>query len=319
METLSPFYNSTSSDEVRRILKSGDRNAIRAMRVSVFRSTVAIVRSNGYQVDGHEISFSKEEEQRMIDNTVFYEKPFDVNNIPVQDESTQIDVVNEDCLVAAKDLQDKGYNVAVLNMASRRNPGGGVYGGAGAQEENLFRRSNLFVSMYQFAPYAEDYGLKKSEHQYPLDRNWGGVYTPKAIVFRGTEAEGYPLLAEPYIMSFIAVPAMNRPELDADGMIIRPLIEPFKNKMRTLFRIGLQHGHDALVLGAWGCGAFRCPPKHVARLFHEVLDEKEFKNKYRQITFAIIEDHNSRLSHNREGNLKPFQDEFSKNEKATLK
>lgn len=60
-------------------------------------------------------------------------------------------------------------------------------------------------------------------------------------------------------------------------MIVRELIEPFKNKMRKLFRVGLQHGHDALVLGAWGCGAFHCPPQHVARLFHEVMMESEFE------------------------------------------
>lgn len=298
--------------KAQQILKSGDRNAIRTMRIEVFKETVTSVKNGGYEVGGQKVSFSKEDERQMIDNTAFYEKPLDVKDIPVLQDPTKINVVNADSLIVAKYLQDKGYDVAVLNMASRRNPGGGVIGGSGAQEESLFRRTNLFESMYQFVPYASEYGVRKSVHQYPLDRNWGGIYTPNAIVFRSTEGKGYPFLAQPYKMSFIAVAAMNRPELDADSMIIRPLIEPFKNKIRTLFRIGLKHGHDALVLGAWGCGAFRCPPKHVARLFHEVLEEKEFKDKYRQITFAIIEDHNSRFSHNKEGNLKPFQEEFSR-------
>ncbi len=197
-------------------------------------------------------------------------------------------------------------------MASRRNPGGGVLGGAGAQEENIFRRTNLFHSMFQFAPYATEYGLEKSTHQYPLDQNFGGVYTPEACVFRGLEKDGYPLLDECFNLSFISVPAMNRPELDKNGNIAPELVLGIKNKMRTVFRIGLHKGHDALVLGAWGCGAFRNPPAHIARLFHEVLLEEEFRNRYRKIAFAIVEDHNSRKSHNPDGNLLPFQREFSK-------
>lgn len=63
---------------------------------------------------------------------------------------------------------------------------------------------------------------------------------------------------------------------------------------------------DNIMLGAFGCGAFHNPPKHIARLFHEVIDEKEFKDKYKLIAFAILEDHNSP----RGGNLQPFIEEF---------
>ena len=104
---------------------------------------------------------------------------------------------------------------------------------------------------------------------------------------------------------------MNRPDLDYNGRIVSGLIHGIKNKIRTIFRIGLRKCHDSLVLGAWGCGAFRNPPVHIARLFHEVLEEVEFKNKYRKIVFAILEDHNSQKGHNPEGNLIPFQQEFS--------
>jgi uncharacterized protein (TIGR02452 family) len=183
--------------------------------------------------------------------------------------------------------------------------------GAGAQEENLFRRSNLFQSLYQFAPFAGEYGLRKSNYQYPLDRNFGGIYTPDAIVFRGTEQDGYPLLDTPYRMSFIAVAGINRPTLESPERISSDLVEPVKNKIRTIFRIGLLHGHDSLVLGALGCGAFRNPPSHIARLFHEVMEEPEFKNKYRLLLFAILDDHNARLKHNPDGNFLPFVREFS--------
>ncbi len=112
-------------------------------------------------------------------------------------------------------------------------------------------------------------------------------------------------------MSFIAVPGINRPELTADGMIADHLVEPAKNKIRTILRIGLGNGHDALVLGALGCGAFRNPPRHVAKLFHEVIEENEFKGKFRLLFFAILEDHNSGHEHNPNGNFLPFKEEMS--------
>ena len=281
---------------------------IRNMRAEVFMHTVSVVKQGKYHTDaGRTVELPDDDD--MIQNTKFYQKEIEIIDT-TQHYLTEIHVENEDCLISAKQLQEEGYNVAVLNMASRQNPGGGVYGGAGAQEENLFRRTNLFRSMFQFASYASQYGLQKSIYQYPLDRNFGGIYTPNAFVFRGTENEGYKLLDDPFYVSFIAVPGMNHPELDANGLIINSLIEPIKNKIRTIFRIGLLHGHDALVLGALGCGAFCNPPHQVARLFHEVMNEPELKDKYRRIVFAIIDDHNTYQQHNPEGNFKPFVAEF---------
>jgi len=244
-------------------------------------------------------------------NTVFYEREIHMGDVAQCDEPSIVEVQNIDCLYAGVQLKEQGYNPAVLNMASRRNPGGGVATGAGAQEETLFRRTTLFRSLYQFAPYAEQYGIKCSHQQYPLDRNFGGIYTPDAIYFRESEKKGYSLLEKPVSLSFITVAGMNRPDLTTGGMIANHHVEPIKNKLRTIFRIGLLHGHDSLVLGALGCGAFRNPPRHVARLFHEVMDEPEFKDRYRRIIFAILDDHNAHQKHNPVGNYRPFAEEFN--------
>ena len=82
------------------------------------------------------------------------------------------------------------------------------------------------------------------------------------------------------------------------------------DKMRTIFRIGALHGHDSLVLSAMGCGAFANPPAHIAKLFHQVIDEEEFQNAFRLIDFAILDGYKTGLRHNPEGNLLPFQREF---------
>ncbi len=298
-------------------VKSGDSVAyyqVKELRAKVFRNTVELV-GNGcgqnYYVTEAGTEYYFPIDSDMMRKTVFYEQEIRLPEMPQSDTPTVVEVQNIDCLYAGAQLKVQGYNPAVLNMASRRNPGGGVTTGAGAQEETLFRRTNLFRSLYQFAPYAEQYGIKRSPHQYPLDRNFGGVYTPDAIYFRASEQKGYALLDNPVCLSFITVAGMNRPDLTEYGMIADHHVEPIKNKMRTIFRIGLLHGHDSLVLGALGCGAFRNPPYHVARLFHEVMEEPEFKNRYRKIVFAILDDHNAHQRHNPEGNFKPFADEFT--------
>lgn len=55
----------------------------------------------------------------------------------------KVTVQDEDCLVASKRLLDAGMNPAVLNLADILAPGGCVESGSGAQEESIFRRSNI--------------------------------------------------------------------------------------------------------------------------------------------------------------------------------
>jgi uncharacterized protein (TIGR02452 family) len=52
--------------------------------------------------------------------------------------------------------------------------------------------------------------------------------------------------------------------------------------------LGVRYGHDAIVLGAWGCGAFRNDGNEIADLFHEALSES-FKGAYRRVIFAIVD------------------------------
>ena len=283
---------------------------LKELRVKEFKNTIKLSGRGSYSTENGENVVLKNID-KVISGSYFYSEEISVGTADAIEGSTVVDVVNADCLEEGIRLLDLGYNPAILNMASRHNPGGGVINGAGAQEETIFRRTNLFLSLYQYASYAEKYGLKKSSHQYPMDRNFGGIYSPNVSIFRECEANGYKLMSQPREVSFITVAGINHPELDNNGMIIPELINVAKDKIRTILRIGLKHGHDSLVLGALGCGAFCNPPRHIARLFHEVIEEQEFKNKYKYIIFAILEDHNSHKEHNKEGNFIPFKEEFA--------
>lgn len=221
---------------------------------------------------------------------------------------TKLSVVNNDCLVVGKQMQDEGLNPAVLNMASAYRPGGGVLNGARAQEECIFRRSNLFMSLYLFDRQMYDlviepnmdgmYELSFIQQGYPMDENFGGIYSADVTVFKDGK---YEWLHNPYQTAFISVAAMNvnralrqGENILVDGRLSDCAVAITKNKIRTIYRIGILHGHDSLVLGAWGCGAFGNPPEQMAQLFIDVLNEDEFRGGFKDIRFAIIEDHNSK-------------------------
>jgi len=290
-----------------------DRERLRGLRRDIFQETLSIVKEGAYSTNGKSVTIPNKGVQEQAE---FFSAPFKLEPV-AGNTPTRFSVVESDCLVTAYILAHSGFNPCVLNMASRQNPGGGVTGGAGAQEENLFRRSNLFLSLYQFAPYADEYkeyGIKKSEHQYPLDRTYGGVYSGGITVFRETEPDGYKLMQDPFQTAFVTVPAINRPDLESiDGkyFITQKLVEPVKEKIRTMLRIAGKHKHDALVLGAWGCGAYCNPPEHIAVLFKEVFSEDEFTRRFSLVVFSIISDHNSNKAQNPDGNLLPFIKVFS--------
>lgn len=48
------------------------------------------------------------------------------------------------------------------------------------------------------------------------------------------------------------------------------------------------HGHNAVVLGAWGCGVFKNDPGVVADLFHEAFTTR-FAGVFDVAAFAVLD------------------------------
>ena len=284
-----------------------------ALRIEIFNSTLDVLRQGWYVAStGKMVDLPPVEE--VMANAALYSEPFHVLIDPVGPVTTEVRVEDMDCVLAAKRLIDKGYNPAMLNLADLYTPGGMVEFGSGAQEENLCRRSDLILSLYQFSSTrVRQYpglGLVSREEQYPMDERYGGIYSGTVTFFRGPESEGSRLEEKPYSIPVSSVAALSGPRIGADGMMLPEDAEITLEKMRTIFRIGMGNFHDSLVLSAMGCGAFKNPPAHIAKLFHQVIEEPEFKNKFRLIDFAILDGYHTGMSHNPEGNLLPFQREF---------
>lgn len=221
---------------------------------------------------------------------------------------TEYSVVDGDCIEAGEALIARGFNPVVLNMASDHTPGGGYKGGSGAQEEDLFRRTNLLRVLANSEKWYNPNSPKRPPNKfYPLP-DPSTVYSPSAWVMRAPQSKGYAWLERPYKMAFVASAAYRRPSLVEEGTKLSPkMAEGFKDKIRALMWTAARYGHDAVVLSAWGCGAFLNPPSHIAELFRNVLqNEPWLQGRFRNITFAIFDDHNSYREHNTEGNVLPF-------------
>ena len=268
------------------------------LRRAVFLHTMKIAEKGEYSLDGKKIHlWNKQEREEMIKNSRFYREAPRVSSSGIKfEEKPSVSVIEADTLEAAVLLKNLGENPAVLNMASPSIPGGGVFMGAPAQEESLFRRSTLFLSLFQFyEDYAKELKLPfNPKFSYPIPGNRGGIYSPNVKVFRSSERTGYFLFKKPQSLSFITVAALESPPLKRNNelrewVLTEHAAEATKERIRTIFRIAIAHGHYSLVLGAFGCGAFENPPAHMARLFREILEEEEFQGKIKFVVFAIFD------------------------------
>jgi uncharacterized protein (TIGR02452 family) len=230
-------------------------------------------------------------------------------------------VEREDCLAVAVKLKlEKKLNPAVLCMASSNNPGGGYMRGSAAQEENLHRRTSLFHHL-------EDPFEVNTERKWPYPiPEFGGIYCPNVVVLRDSEAQGYAFLPAPVELGIVCCSAYSNPALESeeekkknkqvkeDGLkydrLSRKIADKTKRKMKTIFEIALANRHDSLVLSAFGCGAYRNPPHHIAELFKEVIESEKYAQKFKEIVFAIIEDHNSEQATQGFGNAAAFENVF---------
>lgn len=179
-----------------------------------------------------------------------------------------VKVENEDCIEIARRYSKLG-RTCILNMASHKKPGGGVQNGQRAQEEELSRRSNLV------------YGLPKDH--YPLSDK-EAIFTKDVTFFK----DGSYSYIEPFICSVITIAALNV----SNGIIPNDYEKTMEEKISTMLAYPSLERCEYLVLSAFGCGVFKNDPRFVAEMFKRLIDEG-FKYHYKEISFAVLNDHNS--------------------------
>eukprot|EP00760_Papus_ankaliazontas_P008021 PhM_4_TR13644/c0_g1_i1/m.67573 len=294
MSSLPSFSTSTWMSKFSSAVSAKKFGAVKQLRQEIIASTMQIVDVGGYVADDGEtiVNLSSLLGAAPGVSVGYKTVPSTASAVRFPIHEVEMFAIESDCLTMHHTLLlNEGLRPVVLNMASSSRPGGGYLGGAGAQEENIFRRSTYYKQ------------LPKVPH-YPLQGKV--IYTPNVVVFRDEEAKGYALLPHPIPTCFIACAAKSNPTLATPTTLSLEDAKELEHRIRLLCGAAVANGHDALVLSALGCGAFRNPPDHVADIFSKVLRSPEFYGCFKVVSFAIFDDHNSRKAHNPEGNLAPF-------------
>lgn len=206
-----------------------------------------------------------------------------VSKVKHRNESAYINVYSGTTFDVAKRYCSFG-KVAVLNFANPENPGGGVQLGAMAQEECLCRSSNLYACISSPNVFDEYYGYHRSirSHFY-TDRL---IYTKNVTVFKDDSVVPQMLPETDWFdvdVITCAAPYLAKRK-HTNGVA---LFELFKSRIKNIFEAARDNNVDYLILGAFGCGAFKNPPLIVAEAFLQTIKEQNYFKDFKQIVFAI--------------------------------
>ena len=226
----------------------------REVRRKIAEDTLAIVKAGYYQtLAGKRIEIG-ELQRNAEENTSVY-TPAETDeliqkNFSNQAEATHFSVTGQTTLDAVRVLFEAGHqDIACLNFASAKNPGGGFLGGSQAQEESIARASGLYPCLLMAPAYYQ--ANRRSESCIYTDYM---IYSPAVPIFKDEEGRH---LEDLVYCSVITAPAVNTGIVRQRESKKLPEVEGvMKRRIRKVLAIALTHGHQTIVLGAWGCGVF---------------------------------------------------------------
>lgn len=185
----------------------------------------------------------------------------------------QVTILGNDSLDCALWLRERGLVPNVLVFASRSHLGGGYLQGSKAQEEDIYRRSAISTR-------------HEPGETLPLELSF--LQNLGVCVLRGSEKYGYPVLQRRQCVNMFSMQGICNPSIETlpDG---RERMDKASAKLlsKKLEVCLTEMVGDALVLGAWGCGVYKCPAEHVAEIMRDSIRAKSTTS---QIFISIPED-----------------------------
>ena len=210
--------------------------------------------------------------------------------VEVTDETTQVAAHR---LVVTESVTD----LALLNFASARNPGGGFINGAKAQEEDLTRCSGLYPCLLTQPVYYE--ANRKNDSVLYTDHI---IYSPRVPWFRTRSRDDANTV---FLASVITAPAPNAGvALQRDPQSGPEIEATLRRRAGLVLAVAAHQRHRNVLLGAWGCGVFRNNPAQVADAFGQWLESERFRGLFDRVVFAIYDRSSDRST------LGPFQQRF---------
>lgn len=212
-------------------------------------------------------------------------------NVPKK--NTRIIVAREKTLEAARIYA--GRRIAVLNFASPFSPGGiGTVRGL-TQEECLCRESTLYECISSTACMEGFYDKHKNLDCY---YNADMIYTPEVTVFKTHDRMPEDMLRKEWFKVDIitmAAPNVSSLKKDMDENMTEELIRIFEDRFARVLYQAYRHGVEHVILGAFGCGAFKNDPMIVATGAARAIEEYGYV--FDTVHFAIYEPKGKKLFH----------------------
>ena len=172
-----------------------------------------------------------------------------------------------------------GKKVAVLNYANNHSIGGAPFS-AGAQEESLCRCSTLLPCLEAMRdPFYQKHRNHYSSHQMDYMGNDDLIYTPDIVVFKTDERTQpvYPRMMNRDEWYKVNVITCAAPQLF--GTVVRPTnyIDVISSRIKKILDVAAKEHNEVVILGAWGCGAFKNPIEIVAKVFVDLIRNYDFE------------------------------------------
>lgn len=189
-------------------------------------------------------------------------------------EHTDINLLDTDSVTCL--FRDTGDDVAVLNFASFKNPGGMYMNGSPAQEESLCHQSILYPVLEAFresyykphlkqlnnALYIDDMLYTRDVAFFDYELTDVGAKYKEHVLKRTTTADVITCAA-PNVGSYWKYRAGTLEESQ--------IAEIITSRIDFVLNAAIREGRSEIILGAFGCGVFDNDPEAIAYIFKHML------------------------------------------------
>lgn len=207
----------------------------------------------------------------------------------IKKEELDLPVIEKKVTVEAEDVVEsilkrsgKG-KIGVLNFASARNPGGGFLNGASAQEESIARVSDLYMYLqHEKEFYSNPKHFKNGLYDNDL------IYSNDVSIIKSGKGED---LSDYVDIDVITCAAVNVSDIRKKNQndLLKLVDKEMLERIENIIEISLRNKVEILILGAFGCGVFGNSGYKVRGYFENILNKPRYKNKFKEIVFAIYE------------------------------
>lgn len=270
-------------------------------RATVFESTVQIVTKGEYVTEnGKTVQLNKHRNKNAVCECAFFDSELGqiVSN---EKHNTTVTDVTGDCLAFAKEQykNDSTDDLCIITLVNEKAPGRHAADGYNSTTEYILRCSDYYKCLFQYYPqtFTEKYGLQSHPiSHYPLNPQYGGVFSHGVTVFRKEESNGYALCAKPWKTNIVAMPTpiakLRIRKLPKDSYVLvgkdwkkyneeeerEKSTNALKDSIRTALRIAYANNQRRLV--------FVPIRKPIHNLILRVLGEPEFSDVFREVYFV---------------------------------